>query len=62
MNYLTCPLLNDEEIKIIQSKLDGNTDHWEDGKKTVFLIFALFKLSIYRYFITNYWIRNPKEI
>tara|TARA_B100000900_G_scaffold375881_1_gene358290 strand:- start:115 stop:780 length:666 start_codon:yes stop_codon:yes gene_type:complete len=34
MNYLTCPLLNDEEIKIIQSKLNGNNDHWEDGKKT----------------------------
>ena len=34
MNYLTCPLLNDEEIKIIQSNLNGNNDHWEDGKKT----------------------------
>ena len=34
MNYLTCPLLNDEEIKIIQKKLNDNTDHWEDGKKT----------------------------
>ena len=34
MNYLTCPLLNDEEIKIIQSKLNENNDHWEDGKKT----------------------------
>ena len=34
MNYLTCPLLNDEEIKIIQSKLNENNDQWEDGKKT----------------------------
>jgi len=34
MNYLTCPLLNDEEIKIIQNKLNENNDHWEDGKKT----------------------------
>ena len=34
MNYLTCPLLNDEEIKIIQKKLNDNTDYWEDGKKT----------------------------
>ena len=34
MNYLTCPLLNDEEIKIIQNKLNDNTDYWEDGKKT----------------------------
>ena len=34
MNYLTCPLLNDEEIKIIQNKLNKNNDHWEDGKKT----------------------------
>ena len=34
MNYLTCQLLNDEEIKIIQSNLKENNDHWEDGKKT----------------------------
>jgi len=34
MNYLTCPLLNDEEIKIIQNKLNENNVHWEDGKKT----------------------------
>ena len=34
MNYLTCPLLNDEEIKIIQNKLNENNDNWEDGKKT----------------------------
>lgn len=34
MNYLTCPLLNDEEIKIIQKKLNDNNDYWEDGKKT----------------------------
>ena len=34
MNYLTCPLLNNEEIKIIQNKLNDNTDYWEDGKKT----------------------------
>ena len=34
MNYLTCPLLNDEEIKIIQNKLNENNDDWEDGKKT----------------------------
>ena len=34
MNYLTCPLLNDKEIKIIQSKLNSSSEHWEDGKKT----------------------------
>ena len=34
MNYLTCPLLNDEEIKTLQIKLNEKTDNWEDGKKT----------------------------
>ena len=34
MNYLTCPLLNNEEIKIIQKRLNDNADYWEDGKKT----------------------------
>ena len=34
MNYLSCTLLNDEEIKIFQNKLNQNNDNWEDGKKT----------------------------
>ena len=34
MNYLTCSLLNDEEIKILKTNLDFNNSSWEDGKKT----------------------------
>ncbi len=34
MNYLTCPLLHDEEIKILKSNLSSHDAEWEDGKKT----------------------------
>ena len=34
MNYLTCPLLNDEEIKTITKDLINLSEKWEDGKKT----------------------------
>jgi len=34
MNYLTCTLLLDEEIKILKSNLTSNDNDWEDGKKT----------------------------
>jgi len=34
MNYLTCPLLNDEEIKTITKDLINLNEKWEDGKKT----------------------------
>jgi len=34
MNYLTCPLLNDKEIQILQTNLDKDKEFWEDGKKT----------------------------
>ena len=34
MNYLTCPLLLDEEIKILKANLSSNESDWEDGKKT----------------------------
>ncbi len=34
MNYLTCPLLLDEEIKILKANLSSKNDDWEDGKKT----------------------------
>ena len=34
MNYLTCSLLNNEEIKILKTNLDSNISSWEDGKKT----------------------------
>ena len=33
MNYLTCPLLSDEEIKILKENLSSNDSDWEDGKK-----------------------------
>ena len=34
MNYLTCPLLLDEEIKILKESLSSENNDWEDGKKT----------------------------
>ena len=34
MNYLTFPLLNDEEIKILKTNLSSSESNWEDGKKT----------------------------
>jgi len=34
MNYLTCPLLLDEEIKKLKKNLSSNNNDWEDGKKT----------------------------
>ena len=34
MNYLTCPLLLDEEIKILKSNISSENSDWEDGKKT----------------------------
>ena len=34
MNYLTCSLLNDEEIKTIRKDLINLNENWEDGKKT----------------------------
>ena len=34
MNYLTCPLLTDKEIKILNTDLNTENDFWEDGKNT----------------------------
>ena len=34
MNYLTYPLLNSEEIKILKSNLSKAESIWEDGKQT----------------------------
>ena len=34
MNYLTCPFLNDEEIKTLKTNLSSTDINWEDGKKT----------------------------
>ncbi len=34
MNYLTCSLLNSEEIKTITNDLNIKNENWEDGRKT----------------------------
>ena len=34
MNYLTCPLLLDKEIRILKTNLSSTEIDWEDGKKT----------------------------
>ena len=34
MNYLTCSLINNEEIKTIKNELKNLDENWEDGKKT----------------------------
>tara|TARA_B100000212_G_scaffold297284_1_gene240997 strand:- start:116 stop:781 length:666 start_codon:yes stop_codon:yes gene_type:complete len=34
MNYLTCPLLLDREIKILKTNLSSINCEWEEGKKT----------------------------
>ncbi len=34
MNYLTCPLLLNEEIKKLKKNLSSENNDWEDGKKT----------------------------
>ena len=34
MNYLTCPLLLNEEINILKENLSSQNNDWEDGKKT----------------------------
>jgi len=34
MNYLTCPLLVNEEINILKENLSSDNNDWEDGKKT----------------------------
>ena len=34
MNYLTCPLLLNEEINILKENLSYQNNDWEDGKKT----------------------------
>ena len=34
MNYLTCQLLNNEQIQLLKTNLDKQDQQWEDGKKT----------------------------
>jgi len=34
MNYLTCQILNSEELKIVRKNLNDSDSLWEDGKQT----------------------------
>ena len=46
MNYLTCPLLNDGDIKTITKDLINLNENWEDGKKTAGKIAAAVKNNL----------------
>ena len=70
MNYLTCPLLNSEEIKTIVKDLIISNDNWEDGKKTAGKHAAAVKNNLqlnrksdisqkYSAFILNKMLSNP---
>ena len=70
MNYLTCSLLNDEEIKTIKKDLNFSNKNWEDGKKTAGSHAAEVKNNLqlnrksdisqkYTTFIINKMVSNP---
>ena len=70
MNYLTCSLLNDEEIKTIKKDLNFSNKNWEDGKKTAGRHAAEVKNNLqlnrksdisqkYTTFIINKMVSNP---
>ena len=46
MNYLTCPLLLDEEIKILKTNLSSNKSDWDDGKKTAGSLASMVKNNL----------------
>jgi len=46
MNYLTCPLLLNEEIKILKENLSSNKSEWEDGKKTAGILASKVKNNL----------------
>ncbi len=46
MNYLTCPLLLDEEIKILKTNLPSNKSDWDDGKKTAGSLASMVKNNL----------------
>ena len=46
MNYLTCPLLLDEEIKILKTNLSSNKSDWDDGKKTAGSLASIVKNNL----------------
>ena len=41
MNYLTCSLLNNEEIKTIKKELNISNQNWEDDKTNQLLTASL---------------------
>ena len=70
MNYLTCSLLNDEEIKTIKKDLNLSNKNWEDGKRTAGRHAAEVKNNLqlnrksdisqkYTTFIINKMVSNP---
>ena len=46
MNYLTCPLLLDEEIKKLKTNLSSIDSDWEDGKKTAGILASKVKNNL----------------
>ena len=46
MNYLTFPLLQNEEIKILKENLSSNNSPWEDGKKTAGILASKVKNNL----------------
>ena len=46
MNYLTCPLLLDEEINILKTNLSSNKSDWDDGKKTAGSLASMVKNNL----------------
>ena len=46
MNYLTCPLLHNEEIKTLKENLSSDNSNWEDGKKTAGILASKVKNNL----------------
>ena len=46
MNYLTCPLLLNEEIKTLKENLSSDNSDWEDGKKTAGILASKVKNNL----------------
>ena len=46
MNYLTCSLLLNEEIKILKENLPSDNSDWEDGKKTAGILASKVKNNL----------------
>tara|TARA_B100000900_G_scaffold373807_1_gene354621 strand:- start:87 stop:272 length:186 start_codon:yes stop_codon:yes gene_type:complete len=46
MNYLTLPLLLNEEINILKENLTSDNSDWEDGKKTAGILASKVKNNL----------------